>query len=106
MSDPKEDCPLPISVQRRNICCFAAFWSIYYLAAPVSYINLTHANLLNALGNDDKVSNLPAAVYLWLTVVPVLAAWLFPHPRHLKPLGLIAVSLMAAITAAVALSLW
>src|SRR5690349_8986733 len=91
-----DDCPLPPAVQYRNICCFAAFWGIYYLAAPVSYIGLTHANLLKSLGNSDKVSNLPAAVYLWLTIVPVLAAWLFPHPRHLKPMGLISVGLMAA----------
>jgi MFS family permease len=93
-------------VQYRNICCFAAFWGAYYLVAPVSYIGLTHANLLKALGNNDKVSNLPAAVYLWLTVVPVLAAWFFPHPRHLKPMGLISVALMAGVTAAVALALW
>src|SRR3954454_22843542 len=88
-ADPGDDCPLPAGVQRRNICCFAAFWGVYYLAAPVSYVGLTHANLLRALGNGDTVNNLPSAVYLWLAFVPVLAAWAFPHPRHLKPLGLI-----------------
>lgn len=100
-----EDCPLPISVQNRNICCFATFWSVYYLAAPVSYIGLTHANLLKAFGNSDTISNLPSAVYLWLTALPVLAAWIFPHARHLKPLALVSVGLMVSITAAVAITL-
>lgn len=103
--DPKDDCPLPVGVQRRNIYCFAAFWGIYYLAAPISYIGLTHANLLKALGNNDTICNLPSAVYLWLTVVPVLAAWFFPNPKYLKPLGLLSVGLMAAMTAAVAVTL-
>ena len=60
--DPQlmEDCPLPVSVQNRNIWCFASFWSIYYFAAPVSYVGLTHANLLKALGNSDTVCNLPS----------------------------------------------
>ena len=100
-----EDCPLPVGVQNRNICCFAVFWGIYYLAGPVSYIGLTHANLLKGLGNSDKVCNLPSAMYLWLTVVPVLVAWFFPHPRHLKPLALLSLGSMAAITAAVAVTL-
>src|SRR4051794_25681457 len=105
-ADPKDDRPLPPRVQYYNICCFAAFWSIYYLAAPISYIGLTHANLLKSLGNSDTVSNLPSAVYLWLSPVPVVAAWLFPHPRYLKPLGLISVGMMAAISAVVAVTLW
>ena len=102
---PLEDCSLPVSIQNRNIWCFATFWSVYYLAAPVSYIGLTHANLLKAFGNSDTISNLPSAVYLWLTALPVLAAWMFPHARHLKPLALVSVGLMVSITAAVALTL-
>ena len=105
-TDPKNDCPLPVDIQRRNIYCFASFWGIYYLAAPVSYVGLTHANLLKALGNNDTVCNLPSAVYLWLSIVSVLTAWFFPHPRYLKRIGLIAVSVMACITAVVAITLW
>jgi MFS family permease len=100
-----DDCPLPLAVQNRNIWCFATFWGVYYLAAPVSYIGVTHANLLKAFGNSDTVSNLPAAVYLWLTALPVLAAWMFPHPKYLKPLALTSVALMVTITAAVAVTL-
>ncbi|MDB5337547.1 MAG: hypothetical protein JWN70_3166 [Planctomycetaceae bacterium] len=102
---PVDDCPLPVALQNRNIWCFATFWSVYYLAAPVSYIGLTHANLLKAFGNSDTISNMPSAMYLWLTALPVIAAWLFPHPRYLKPLALGAVGLMVSMTAAVAVTL-
>lgn len=105
-TNPNDDCPLPANVQRRNILCFAAFWGVYYLGAPVTYVGLPHANLVKQLGNNDVVSNLPSAVYLWLSIVSVLTAWLFPHPRYLKPIGLIAVLVMASITAAVAVVLW
>lgn len=101
-----DDCPLPAAVQRKNILCYAMFWCIFYLAAPVSYVGLTHANLLKGLGNNDTVSNLPSAVYEWLVFIPMLVAWLFPHPRHLKPLALVSVGLMACSTAAVAFTLW
>ena len=45
-------------------------------------------------------------VYEWLVFIPMLVAWLFPHPRHLKPLSLVAVGLMACSTGAVAITLW
>jgi hypothetical protein len=70
----EDDCPLPVAQQTRNIACFAGFWCLFYLAAPVSYVGLTHANLLKALGNSDTVANLPHAVYQWLTAVPIIVA--------------------------------
>lgn len=102
----EDDCPLSADQQARNIVCFAGFWCLFYLAAPISYVTLTHANLLKELGNSDTVANLPRAVYQWLTAVPVLAAWFFPQPKMLKPLLVIPLVAMSAITAAVALSLW
>lgn len=106
LAEPRGDCPLPVRVQRRNMCYVAMFWSIYYLTAPISYIGLTHANLLKGLKNSDTICNLPSAMYLWLAFVPVLVAWAFPRPRHLKPMGLVAVGLLATATAGVAISLW
>lgn len=103
---PDDDCPLSVSAQNRNIACFATFWGLFYFAAPVSYIGLTHANLLKDLGNNDTVSNLPSAVYMWLTIIPVFAAWFFPQPRYLKRLGFTSVALMSAMTGLVALTLW
>lgn len=105
-ANPDDDCPLPVAAQNWNIFWFAFFWSVYYFAAPVSYVGLTHANLLKALGNNDTISNLPSAVYLWLTIIPVLMAWFFPQPKYLKPLSLMSITLMAGMTALVALTLW
>jgi MFS family permease len=105
-TNPLDDCPLPADSQAWNLRCLVVYWCITYLCAPISYIGLTHANLLKALGNSDTTSNLPAAVYQWLIVVPVVAAWWFPQPKHLKPLGIAAIGLEAAISAVVALMLW
>lgn len=104
--NPDDDCPLPAATQNWNISCFAVFWAIYYLVAPVSYIGTTHANILQRLGNSDAISNLPSAMYLWLTFIPVVVSWIFPHPRYVKPLALASVSIMTLITAAVAVVLW
>ncbi len=102
----EDDCPLSAEQQTRNIFFFAGFWCLFYLAAPVTYVGVTHANLLKELGNTDTMANLPHAVYQWLTAVPVLAAWFFPQPKMLKPLLVIPLVVMSAITVAVALSIW
>lgn len=85
----------------RNIGCLVVFWALIYLCAPVSYVGSTHANLLKELGHGDTVSNLPSAVYQWLIVVPIVAAWWFPQQRYLKPLALTAIALKATICAVV-----
>jgi hypothetical protein len=100
------DCSLTARQQTRNILCFAGFWCLYYLTAPVTYIGVTHANLLKALDNSETVANLPHAVYQWLTALPIVVAWFFPQPKMLKPLLVIPLILMASITGVVALSLW
>ena len=101
-----EDCLLPAAIQRRNILLFVLYWCIFYLCAPVTYISVTHANLLKALDNPDSICNLPAATYLWLTVIPVVVAWLFPQPTYLKRMILCSIMLMALMTVAVAYFLW
>lgn len=101
-----DDCPLPVATQRRNIYCFAGIWSLYYLAAPVSYIGITHANLLKELEHSNTVANFPGALYQWLSVCAVLVAWFLPNPRLLKPLLLTVNIVMACICAVVAAVLW
>src|SRR5262249_6987815 len=85
---------------------YGAFWSLYYLCAAVSYVGVTHANLLTELGCSDKVANLPAAAYQWLTAVPILAAWFFPQQRLTKPLVIGSTASMALLTGLVALAMW
>ncbi|HVC98274.1 MAG TPA: hypothetical protein VND64_31675 [Pirellulales bacterium] len=101
-----DDCPLPAATQRWNICCFAGIWCLYYLAAPVSYIGITHANLLKSLGQTTIAANLPSALYLATSVFPVLIAWFLPHPKLLTPLLVAALSVEASATAALAALLW
>ena len=100
-----DDCPLSPDQQTRNTICFAGFWCLYYLAAPVTYIGLTHANFLKELGNSDTVANLPHAVYQWLTAFPILVAWFLPNPRLLKPLLVTPLLLMGVTTGSVALAI-
>jgi hypothetical protein len=104
--EPENDCPLAPRDQTRNVLCFAGFWCIYYLAAPISYVGVNHANLLKDLGNSDTVANLPHAVYQWLTAFPILVAWFLPQARLIKPLLVIPLVGMAVASAAVAAALW
>lgn len=102
----EDDCPLSAALQTRNIACFAGVWCLIYLTAPVSYVGVTHANLLHDLGNSDTVANLPHAVYQWMTALPVLVAWFLPQARWLKPLLVGSFAAKAALTAVVAVAIW
>lgn len=101
-----DDCPLSAAQQTRNIFCYAGYWCLFYLAAPVTYVGITHANLLQKLGNSDTVANLPHAVYQWLTAVPIIVAWFMPQPKMLKRLLVIPLIVMATMTGIVALAIW
>jgi hypothetical protein len=79
---------------------------LIYLTAPVSYVGLTHANLLHDLGSGDTVANLPHAAYQWMTAVPILVAWFLPQARLLKPLLVGSLAAKAALTAVVAAAIW
>lgn len=101
-----DDCPLPVGVQYRNIFCFVLYWCVFYLCSPVTYIGTTHSNLLRELGNNNTIANLPSAAYQWLTLVPVIVAWLYSHPKYLKPMMLIALGVMSSATILVVAVLW
>src|SRR5262245_13730358 len=81
------DCSLDRAAQTRNLLLFAACFGANYLAAPVGYVGVTQASLCEGLGAGETVANLPGALYLGMTVVPVLIAWLLPQVALLK-LGL------------------
>lgn len=101
-----DDCPLVPSLQSRNMVCFAGLWGLIYLTAPISYVGVTHANLLHDLGNSDTLANLPHGVYQWMTGFPVLVAWFLPQPRLLRPLIVVSLAAKAAMTAVVTAVLW
>jgi MFS family permease len=72
--------------QRRNSLVFLLNNALAYLVAPVFYVGVLHAAILESLEASDTLANLPEAVYLWVTPVPVLVAWRWPSPRLLRPM--------------------
>lgn len=85
MSDPTEF-SLPESARRRNGLVFLTSMSLVYLIAPVTYVGVLHATILDSLKASDTVANLPEAVYLWVTPLPLLIAWFWPSPQLLRPM--------------------
>ncbi len=83
--------------QRRNSLVFLLTNSLSYLVAPVFYVGVLHAAILDSLDASDTIANLPEAFYLWVTPVPVLVAWLWPSPRLMRPM--LAASLLLMGTA-------
>lgn len=75
---------LTVADQRRNVFVFAGCTGLQYLAAPVLYVGLAQGSLLNGLGATRTVSNLPETAFFFLTVTPVLLAWLLPGVAFLK----------------------
>lgn len=95
---------LPASDQRRNGWVFFIANALTYLVAPVSYVGILHASLLDSLEAGDTLANLPEAVFLWMTPLPVAIAWIWPSPRLLRPIlmtALIAKGLIGALAACV-----
>ncbi len=84
MSSP--DDLLPPGLQRRNSLVFLLNNSLSYLVAPVFYVGVLHAAILESFLASDTVANLPEAVYLWVTPLPVFIAWLWPSPRLMRPM--------------------
>ena len=85
MSDPVES-SVPESAQFRNGLVFMIATSLTYLIAPVTYVGVLHATILESLKASDTVANLPEAVYLWVTPLPLLIAWFWPSPKLLRPM--------------------
>ena len=85
MTDPS-DFTVPKSAQIRNGLVFITSYSLIYLIAPVTYVGVLHATILDSLEASDTVANLPEAVYLWVTPLPLLIAWFWPSPKLLRPM--------------------
>ena len=77
---------LPDAAQRRNSAVFIANTALYFLVAPVFYVGVLHAAILDSLGVDRMTANLPETAFLWASALPVVIAWLLPSPSLLRPL--------------------
>lgn len=91
------DCSLSNSDQTQNLLLFGCNKSLVYLAAPVLYVGITQAALLESLGASKTICNLPSSAYFWATPVPILVAWYFPKVRALKPVLFWSYLLMALL---------
>ncbi len=85
MSDVGE-VSIPVADQKRNGLVFMTSMSLIYLIAPVTYVGVLHATIIDSLEASDTVANLPEAVYLWMSPLPVLIAWFWPSPQLLRPM--------------------
>jgi len=74
---------VPKSAQIRNGLVFMISISLIYLIAPVTYVGVLHATILESLNASNTLANLPEAVYLWVTPLPLLIAWFWPSPQLL-----------------------
>ncbi len=92
-------CPLSWSEQRRNLLLFASCTGLQYLTAPISYVGITQASLLDKLGATTVQANLPATAYFGMTAAPALLAYLFPKVSQLKRNLVACYSLNALMTA-------
>lgn len=95
VSDEADAAPLSEHVQWRNSLVFLLNTSLSYLVAPVFYIGVLHAAILDKLEASKTVANLPETVYQWVMPVPVLISWLWPSPRLLRPMLMSALGVLA-----------
>ena len=94
------ECPLSDHQQAHNVMLYGLTWGMIYLAAPVLYIGLTQASLLQQLGYNEFTCNLPGSIYLWFSPTAVIIAWMFPYVRLLKrvvAIGYLVSSAMAGL---------
>jgi MFS family permease len=87
------------AAQRRNLLLFAACVAMQYLAAPVIYVGITQSSLLDKLGANATIANLPAASFFVMATLVALVAWYKPRVIDLKPV-LVWCYLLAGLTSA------
>lgn len=84
----------------RNLYLFAMIVALQYLAAPVIYVGITQGSLLDALGANPILSNIPSASFFVMATLVTIISWAFPKVRHLKPV-LVSCYALAGLTAGV-----
>ena len=88
----------PWQQQRKNLVLFASCVALQYLSAPVIYVGITQGSLLDKLGTNPVIANIPGASFFVMATLVALISWAFPQVRHLKPI-LVTCYTVAGITA-------
>jgi MFS family permease len=69
---------------RHNGRIFAICYMLLYFSAPVLYIGVVQASLLDRLGASKVIANLPSSTYMLGQVAPLFLSWLVPHRLERK----------------------
>ncbi len=77
---------LPDRAQHYNSIVFILNNALYFLVAPVFYVGILHAAILDSIGAGRATANLPETAFLWASALPVFIAWFLPSPQLLRPL--------------------
>ncbi len=91
--------------ERRNSRSFAGVFLLIYLCAPVIYVGVVQAALLDKLGTSGTIANLPMSTFQFAQAAPLLLAWFIPHRRE-KAAAVVSTLVTAVLTALVALALF
>ena len=84
--------------QRDNLLLFAGCVALQYLSAPIIYVGITQGSLLDQLGANAVIANIPGASFFVMATLVALVSWAFPKVRHLKPI-LVTCYAVAGLTA-------
>lgn len=90
--------------ERRNAWVFTVCYVFIYLAAPVLYVGVIQAALLDKLGTSKTLASLPASTYMLGQISPLFFSWLIPY-RLERSMVVWANLATATLSAAVFLSL-
>ena len=90
---------------RRNQICYAIIISMVYLAAPVLYVDVVQAAMCDKLGASKAIANLSSSLYLLVSGLAILFAWLIPYMRMVRRVIVVSYSVAAAMGAVTALVL-
>jgi hypothetical protein len=105
---PRDDCPLSVREQTRNVLIVGINTALCYLAAPVMYVDVHHTTLMNKLQKEAggealaSLSNLPSSAYMVFSVLPLFVAWAFPQIRLLRRILVVCYTALALASLAVA----
>ncbi len=85
-------------MDRRNGSIYFISYILFFLSAPVGYVDVVQAALCDKLGASATVANLPASAYFFGCFAPIFVSWVIPY--RLERSVVVAVNLTASVVLA------
>src|SRR5262245_19439829 len=85
-------------MDRRNGSIYFISYILFFLSAPVGYVDVVQAALCDKLGVSATVANLPASAYFFGCFAPIFVSWAIPY--RLERSVVVAVNLIASVVLA------